>query len=150
MKVILTKAVQGLGNERETKVVKDGYARNWLIPQGLACAYNETNLKIYAERKKIAERKQAKESLKAEALKSRIESLSITVPMEAGENNKLFVSVTSGLISETLKGEGYIIDHRSIIIDEPIKELGVYTIKIRLHPDVYANLKIWVVSKEET
>jgi large subunit ribosomal protein L9 len=69
--------------------------------------------------------------------------------MEASENNKLFGSVTPGLISEALKREGYKIDHKSIIIEEPLKELGVYTIKILLHPDVYANLKVWVVSKEE-
>jgi large subunit ribosomal protein L9 len=149
MKVILTKEVQGLGKEGETIEVKDGYVRNWLIPQGYACIYNKTNLKIYEERKKVAERKQAKERHEAEAVKSRIESLSITVAMEASENNKLFGSVTPGLISEALKREGYKIDHKSIIIEEPLKELGVYTIKILLHPDVYANLKVWVVSKEE-
>ncbi|OYD17136.1 50S ribosomal protein L9 [candidate division WOR-3 bacterium JGI_Cruoil_03_44_89] len=149
MKLILTKDVQELGKEGETIEVKDGYARNWLIPQGFACIYNKTNLKIYEERKKVAERKLTKEKSKAETVKSRIESLSITVPMEAGENNRLFGSVSPGLISEALKREGYKIDHKFIIIDEPVKELGVYTVKICLHPDVYANLKVWVVSKEE-
>jgi len=150
MKIILTKDAEGLGNEGETIEVKDGYARNWLIPQGFATIYNKTNAKIYEEKKRVDERKQTAEKFKAEAEKSRIESLSITVPMETGEDDKLFGSVSSGLISEVLKKEGYKIDHKSIIIDEPIKQLGVYTVKICLHPDVYANLKIWVVSKEET
>ncbi|MCK4329938.1 50S ribosomal protein L9 [candidate division WOR-3 bacterium] len=149
MKVILTKDVEGLGNFGDTLEVKDGYARNWLIPQGFACTFSSRNVRIYEEMCKVNQRKTERNKVKAEAVKSRVESLSITIPMEAGQDDKLFGSVTSGMISEALKKEGFKIDHKSIILDEPVKELGVYTIKIRLHPDVYSNLKVWVVSKEE-
>ncbi len=149
MKIILTGDVERLGKEGEIVDVKDGYARNYLIPQGFAMISNKSNLRIYEEKKRVAERKDAGDVLKAEAVKSRIEALSITISMEAGENDRLFGSVTSGLISEALKKEGFKIDHRSVLIEEPIKELGVYTVAIRLHAKVHANLKVWVVSKEE-
>ncbi len=149
MKVILTKDVEGLGNLGDTIEVKDGYARNWLIPKGLARTYSDSNMRIFEDMMKIQRRRTEKEKVKAEGLKSRIESLSITIPMEAGQNDKLFGSVTSGMISEALKSEGHKIDHKSIIMDEPVRELGVYTVKVRLHPEVFANLKVWVVSKEE-
>ncbi|MCD5384124.1 50S ribosomal protein L9 [candidate division WOR-3 bacterium] len=149
MKIILTKDVEKLGSEGKIIEVKDGYARNYLIPEGLASRYSSSNFRIYEEKKRAQERKDRKEEFKAEAVKNKIESLSITIPMEVGEGDKIFGSVTPRLVSETLLKEGHKIEHRDIIIDEPIKELGVYTIKICLHPEVYANLKVWVVSKEE-
>lgn len=149
MRVILTKDVEGLGSLGDTVDVKNGYARNLLIPKGLACVYSDSNLRVYEEMRKVQRRKTERDKIKAEALKSRIESLSLTIPMEAGQNDRLFGSVTSSMISDALKEEGYKVDHKSVVLDESLKELGVYTIKIQLHPEVFANLKVWVVSKEE-
>ncbi len=147
MKVILLKEVERLGKVGEMVEVKDGYARNKLIPNKLALICNEASLKKFKEIEKIAEVRKEKKKREVTRMKEKIEALSLTIPVQAGEDNKLFGAVTNIDIEEVLAKEGYKIDKKDIVLDEPIRELGVYSIEIGLHPEIKAILKVWVVSK---
>jgi len=147
MKVILKEDIDKLGSFGETVEVKDGYARNYLIPKGLVWPDEKRfrnqvdNLKNRLESQKIREKEDA------EKLAARIEDTSLTINAEAGKDDKLFGSVTNIDIEEKLREAGIEIDRRKIEIDEPIKKLGVYKVNIKLHPDVEASCKVWVVKK---
>lgn len=147
MKVILLREIERLGKRGDVVEVKAGYARNKLIPNKFALMYNESNLGRFKEIEKIETVKKKREKREATILKEVIESLSLTIPVQAGEDGKLFGAVTNIDIEETLSREGYKIDKRNILLEEPIKELGVYSIEVVTHPDVKATLKLWVVSK---
>jgi len=147
MKVILIKDVKKLGKCGEVVEVKDGYARNYLIPQGLVLYANKENLqrleKIKEREKKLLEKKKEQ----ALQLKEKIEKLSLTIPVEVKEGEDIYGSVGSVQVSKLLKSEGIDIEEDNIIIAEPIKKLGVYSIEIKLHPQVKGSLRIWVVKK---
>lgn len=147
MKVILRENVPDLGQAGQTIEVKDGYARNYLIPRNLAIFATKANLKAIDEVTKQAEVKEKKNRKEAELVKEKIEKLSLSVEVLVGEEEKLFGSVTSADIAELLKKEGVIVDKRMIVLENPIKVLGVYTIPIKISNDVEAGLKLWVIKK---
>jgi large subunit ribosomal protein L9 len=148
MEIILKKDYEKLGKAMDIVKVKDGFARNFLIPQGIAMPATKGNKKMIEESIKLALKKEEKRKEMAKEMAKKIEKIPCTIKVKVGEDDKLFGSVTSQEISDFLKKEGYEIDKKSIEIEEPIKQLGVYIVKINLHKDVFANLKVWVVKEE--
>jgi large subunit ribosomal protein L9 len=147
MKVILRQNVPDLGKAGQTVNVKSGYGRNFLVPRNLAIVATKANLKAIGEidkQNKIRERKQRRE---AERLKDRIEKLSLTSEVLVGEEDKIFGSVTAQNVMELLQNQGIILDKRNILLEDPIKSLGVYTVPIKIDKDVTANVKLWVIRK---
>ncbi|MFH0764061.1 MAG: 50S ribosomal protein L9 [Candidatus Omnitrophota bacterium] len=147
MKVILIENIDRLGNMGDIVTVKDGYARNYLIPNNKAKEASPGNMKILESLKKKKAAEDAKILAGARAIADKISSLSLTIPAEAGEEEKLFGSVSNEMIAEALAEEGISIDKRDILIDEPIKKLGVYQAAVKIIPEVKANLRVWIVKK---
>jgi large subunit ribosomal protein L9 len=145
MKVILRQNTEGLGQIGEVVDVKDGYARNFLIPRKFAYAALKGNIKALEEEKKTLSKKREQELAAAEKLAAELEKVSVTIPVQVGEEDRIFGSVTTQMISDALKEKGNEIDKRKIEIDEPIKALGIYSVSIKLHPSVNAKIKVWVV-----
>jgi large subunit ribosomal protein L9 len=145
MKVILRQNVETLGHIGDVVEVKSGYARNYLIPNKLAYTALKGNVKALEEEKKSFERKSQQELQHAEAQAAEIEKVSVSIPVQVGEEDKIFGTVTTQMIADALKEKGYEIDKRKIEIEEPIKSLGIYTISIKLHSNVSAKVKVWVV-----
>lgn len=145
MKIILRQNTEGLGQIGEVVDVKDGYARNFLIPRKLAYAALRGNIKALEEEKKTLSKKREQELATAERLASELEKVSVTIPVQVGEEDKIFGSVTAQMLSDALKEKGHEIDKRKIEIEEPIKALGIYGVSIKLHPNVSAKIKVWVV-----
>lgn len=146
--VILKKDVEHLGTAGEVVEVAPGYARNYLLPQGLALRATEGNLNRIREEKRHRERAAERELEQAEALGERLQGRSLTFNVRAGEDGQLFGSVTVQDLVDELAEEGLEIDDRRIQLEEPIKELGVYNVEVALHPDVTPELKVWVVAEE--
>lgn len=147
MEVILRENVEGLGKRGDIVRVKDGYARNYLIPRRLAVPVTEGNIKQIELEKRNWAIKHQKEVEAAEAVKDLIEKITITVTKKAGENNQLFGSVTSQDIADALAKEKVDIDKKKIELPEQIKELGTFPVKIKLHPEVVVETKVYVVSE---
>ncbi|MGD0993349.1 MAG: 50S ribosomal protein L9 [Gemmatimonadales bacterium] len=147
MDVILRENVDKLGAAGEVVSVKDGYARNYLLPRGLAYPATEGNKhRLEAESKSRARRADA-EVAKASEVAARLEAVSLSFTMKAGEGDKLFGSVTTHDIAERLKAEGFDVDKKTVELAEPIKALGVYKVPVRLHPDVKPEVRVWVVKE---
>ncbi len=149
MKVILKEDLETLGKCGDVVEVKDGYGRNYLLPRNLAIAANRGNLRAINELKQQQEMRMAKVRRAAESIKSRIEKASCTAEVLVGEEDKVFGSVTTQNIAELLEAQGIEVDRKKIMLDEPLKQLGVYTVPIKIAADVVANLKVWVVKKSE-
>ncbi len=147
MKVILTEDVKNLGYMGEVVEVAAGYGRNYLIRAGLAHLADERNLEALEHQKKVAADKRRKLLKDAETLKGRIESLSVTLKAKAGEQDQLFGSVTNKDVAEALAEEGIVVNRRSIVIEEPIKSLGLFNLPVKLPEGVEAKLKVWVVKE---
>jgi len=145
MQVILKTSVEKLGQEGDMVAVADGYARNYLIPRKLAVEATGKNRRALEHEKRIVTDLVAKEKKDAERLAVEIANLSCTIRMQAGENDRLFGSVTALDIAAALEEQNIEIDRRKILLDEPIKELGVFTVPAKIHPDVTADIKVWVV-----
>ncbi len=145
MKVILRKEHEKLGQIGAVVDVKDGYARNFLFPKGIAYPATDGSMRALEEEKKQAARRSSKEQKTSEKLATELEKVSITLQMKVGEDEKLFGSVTSQMIADALKEKGFEIDKRIIDLEEPIKALGIYTIHVKLHQNVTGNVKVWVV-----
>jgi len=150
VKVILKDDIKELGVCGEVVNVKGGYARNYLIPRNLAVPATSGNLKSIDEIKKQKDFRDNKRKRDSERVKDKLEKLSLTAEVQVGEEDKVFGSVTSANIASLIHQQGFEVDRRLIVLDEPIKALGVYTIPIKLDKDVLANVKLWVVKKEET
>lgn len=150
MKIILKDDIKELGQCGDVIEVKGGYARNYLIPENLAVQATPGNLKSIEEIKKQKGFRDNKKKKEADKLKDKLEKLSITAEVNVGEEDKIFGSVTAATIAGLLKNLGFGIDKRLIVLENPIKALGVYTIQIKLEKDVEANVKLWVVKKEES
>jgi large subunit ribosomal protein L9 len=148
MRIILRQDVENLGLMGEVVTVKDGYARNYLIPRQLAYYASPTAVEKIEQEKEVYMQKRAEQKSAAEALADKFNELQVTIAMKVGEEGKLFGAVTTQMISEELKLQGYEIDKREITIPDPIKTLGVFQVKIKLHPEVLANLKVWVISED--
>ncbi|MEA3489440.1 MAG: 50S ribosomal protein L9 [Candidatus Omnitrophota bacterium] len=147
MKVILIKDVESLGETGDEIVVKDGYARNCLIPKKLAVEPTKGILRILERKEREKERREKLLKEENERLAEKITATSCTISVDAGEGDKLFGSVTSEMIAENLRVEGVDIDRRKIILEEPIKALGVYNVEVQLHPEVKTQVRVWVVKK---
>lgn len=147
MKLILVQNVDNLGKAGDVVTVKEGYARNFLLPNNKARPATPGNMRIVEERRKKEAAEEEKKAEAARALANRLSNLSLTISVEAGEEDKLFGSVTSDMISDKLKEEGIEIDKKDISVEEPIKKLGVYQVSAKLHPVVKATLRIWIVKK---
>lgn len=145
MKVILRKNFDQLGKVGDVVNVKDGYARNYLIPRQIAYQATAGNIRALEEEKKQILKKEAKELESAQKLASELEKVSITIPVKVGEEDKIFGAVTHQMIADAIKEKGFEIDKRKIDITETIKALGIYTISVKLHPSVTAAVKTWVV-----
>jgi large subunit ribosomal protein L9 len=147
MEVILREDVDRLGRRGEVVKVAEGYGRNYLLPRGLALAVTEENKTRIAKERKAWELRIAKEKAEFQAVADRIGALRFIAPRKVGENDQLYGSVTSGDVAEFLDSKGIEIDKRKVLLDEPIKRLGDHEVKIKLHPEVVATLKL-LVSKE--
>ena len=147
MKVILRQDHEKLGEAGSVIQVKPGFARNFLIPKGIVYPANAENLKRYDSEKQQLNMKKLQEQRKSEELAKVLENVSCTITVQVGEEDKLFGSVTSQHIAESLEVQGHIIDKRKIVLDEPIKSLGIYSVPIKLHPEVEAKVKVWVVKE---
>lgn len=148
MKVILRQDVPNLGNIGELVAVKDGYARNYLIPRSLAYFASPSAIKRLESERRQYDKKMSRLRDQAELTAARLAELQVSIPMQVGEEGKLFGSVTPQMIAQELEVRGFNIDRRTIIIDEPIKSLGVFDVKVKLHHDVTGTLKVWVISQE--
>lgn len=145
MKVILRKDFESLGNIGDVVDVKEGYARNFLIPRKIAYKALGGNLKALEDEKKSLARQSEKEFQSAEKESAELEKVSVTIPVQVGEEDKIFGSVTTQMIADALVEKGFELDKRKIEIDEPIKTLGIYNVNVKLHPKVTASIKVWVV-----
>jgi large subunit ribosomal protein L9 len=145
VKVIIVKDYKKLGREGKVIEVKDGYARNYLIPRGLALLATDENFRKLEELKKLRVKLAEKEKVKYLEEKDKIEKLSLTVPVEAKENEELYGTVGAVKILSILENEGITLNKDQLALEEPIKKLGVYNLKINLHPEVQAVLRLWVV-----
>jgi large subunit ribosomal protein L9 len=147
VKVILRQNLDQLGQIGDVIEVKDGYARNFLIPKKIAYPATEGYLKTLEEEKRQLARRQQKELRSAEKLAADLEKVSLTIPMKVGEEDKLFGAVTPQMIAEHLAEKGFEIDKKKIEIEEQIKATGVFTVNVRLHTNIIAKLKVWVVAE---
>jgi large subunit ribosomal protein L9 len=145
MKVILRQNYNKLGNIGDVVVVKDGFARNYLIPRSIAFRATEGNLKALEQEKKQLARKEEKVVQDSEKLAAQLGSVSLTITMKVGEDDKLFGAVTSQMIADSLNEKGFTIDKRIIELEEPIKTLGIFEVPVKLHSKVAAKVKVWVV-----
>ena len=149
VQVILNEDVPNLGRPGDVVRVRAGYARNYLLPRKMAVEANSRNLRVFEHQKRIAMVK--REALRAQAMteKERLENLQLTLTAHAGEEGKLFGSVTNLDLERVLREQGYAIDRRRILLAEPIKQLGDYTVTIRLQPEVDANLRFSVTAAKD-
>lgn len=147
MQVILQEDIQKLGKAGDVVNVRDGYGRNFLLPKKKAIIAQPNNLKQLEHQKKVVAALQLKRKKEAEVLSGKIAALSITIGREAGEEDKLFGSVTTKDVSEALRNEGFIVDRHDLVLEAPIKQLGIFEIPIKLHPEVTGTVKVWVVKK---
>lgn len=145
MKVILKEDVQNLGSAGAVVNVTDGYARNFLFPRRSAIPATGQNMKSFEHEKRVVEARRAKRKKEAETIKAKLERISCSIAKKVGEQDKLFGSVTTQDIEKAFSAEGFNIDKKDILLAEPIKALGVYTVPVRVFDDVVANTKVWVV-----
>lgn len=148
MKVIFMKDVKGQGKIGEVKEVSDGYARNFLVPKGLAKEATSGTIKEIEAIKKSEQKRKDDELKNAKALANTLEEMTLTIKSKAGENGRLFGAVTSKQIADELKNAKVIIDKRKIVLDDPIRTLGVTQVQIKLYPEVTAKLKVHVIEEK--
>ena len=150
MKVILTQDVVNLGEDGDVRVVKDGYARNYLLPTGAAVIYNKGNAAIFASRAAQIEKRKEEKRAEARSLKEKLDSLEIRIVVSAGESGKLFGSVTSQMVQEELKKAGFDIERKKIeVATHAIKMTGTYSVLVHLYVNESSKVKLDVVSIEE-
>jgi large subunit ribosomal protein L9 len=147
MQVILLEDVTSLGKTGDLIKVSDGYGRNYLIPQKKAILATEKNLKALEHQKRLVQHRVSKARKDVQKLAQEIESLSCTFAKPVGESGKLFGSVTTMEIEAYLKENDIDVDRKKIHLEEPIKSVGMYTVPIKLHPELIAHLKVWVVQE---
>jgi large subunit ribosomal protein L9 len=145
MKVILRKDSDKLGHVGDVVSTKDGYARNYLIPRGIAFEATDGNLRQLEEERKQQSRRSDKERKQSENLATRLEKISITIKMKVGEEDKLFGSVTAQMIADALAEKEIVLDKRHIELEEPLKTLGIFDVPIKLAGGVTGKIKVWIV-----
>lgn len=147
MKIILRDDIDTLGKCGDVVTVKDGYARNYLIPRKLAIPASPGNLRSIDTVNRQKQSRDRKRLREAERLKLALEKVSLTAEVLVGEEDRIFGSVTTAQIAELLKQHNFLVDRRDILLEEPIRSLGVYTVDVKLERDVIAHVKVWVVKK---
>src|SRR5919106_5796364 len=147
MEVILRQAVENLGKPGDVVKVSTGYARNPLLPRGIAFEATPGNLKRIAQEKSRLEAEENERRGAAQTLAEKLEQVSLTFSARVGEEGKLFGSVTAADIAHQLESQGFPIEKRQIDLHEPIRALGVYRVPIRLHADVHPEIKVWVIKQ---
>jgi large subunit ribosomal protein L9 len=148
MEIILLQDLDDLGLEGDILKVADGYARNYLIPKGIAFEATPQNVKSLEQRRKKIELRKLKAKEEAEQLKEKMSEVVVQLTQKAGEEGKLYGSVTSMDIAAEMEHQGIVVDRRKIVLDKPIKTLGEFQVPIRIYPQVAASIKV-VVSPEE-
>ncbi|MGE3062237.1 MAG: 50S ribosomal protein L9 [bacterium] len=148
MKVILREEIAGVGKKGEVINVKTGFARNYLIPSKKAYESTAGNLKRYELDKKLDEVREVKNKQLAEEMVKTLAGISITISQKAHDDEMLYGSVTGVMIAHELEKSNVKVDKSSVLLDEPIKKLGFYTVSVRLHPEVTGEVKVWVVKDE--
>jgi len=147
MEVILKEDVSNLGKIGDVVRVRDGYARNYLLPRGLVLVANKKNIKIFEHQKKIVADQKQKVARHAQGLADQLAGLSLVIPMKAGEEGRLFGSVTNMQLEKALKAKGVTVERRKIHLAEPIKTVGDYEVPVRLSADLTVPLKVSVVAE---
>lgn len=146
--VILRRKVANLGDIGDVVNVRAGYARNYLLPQGLAYQASDENRRRLEQERSAAMQAEERERTRAEAMAGRLEGVSVTFSMLAGDEGKLYGSVGPRDIVSRLEEEGFEVDGRQVQLHESIKALGVYSVPIRLYPGIEASVKVWVIKEE--
>jgi large subunit ribosomal protein L9 len=150
VKVILKQDMEKLGTAGQVVTVKPGFARNYLLPRGLAFEATAANVRVLEDEKRRAEHRAKRDYLEARRRAAQLEGVSLTFHARAGEESKLFGSITSADIADRLKEQGldFELERRQIDLSEPIKALGVYTVPVRLHAEVRPEIKVWVIKAD--
>ncbi len=148
MKVILKEDVQNLGAMGDAVNVTNGYGRNFLLPRKLAIPATNVNIKMIEHEQRLINRKKGKIIGEVTNIKDKLEKANISISAKVGENEKIFGSVTKVDIEDNLRELGFNIDKKSIMLGSPIKELGIQTVKIKLHPEIIAEIKVNVVPEK--
>jgi large subunit ribosomal protein L9 len=147
MEIILRQSIENLGHPGDVVTVKNGYARNFLLPRGFAYEATPGNLKRIAAERGRLEAAESERRESASELAKRLEEVQLTFSARVGEEGKLFGSVTSADIAEQLAAQGFNIERRLIDLHDPIKALGVYRVPVRLHADVKPEIRVWVIKQ---
>jgi len=147
MKIILKEDVVNLGKGGQVVKVKDGYARNFLIPRNMAVQATTKNINQLTHEQTMIQQGLSKRLKAAETMAERLKEISVTISRLVGENERLFGSVTTKDIEEALREEGVVMEKHNILLGEPIKALGVYHVPVKVHSSVTAEVKVWVVAK---
>ena len=145
MDIILLKDYDGLGASGDVVAVKPGFARNKLIPEGIALRASKRNLAIAEERKMVTKNRQKREEASNEAILKKLSKTEITIEAQVGDEDKMFGSVTALDIHKSLEQKGVIVDRNTILLDEPIKALGIYHVPVRVAPELTGDIKIYVI-----
>lgn len=147
MELILREDVEGLGDRGDVVSVAAGYARNYLLPRGLAVLATEAQKRTLEKETKLREIRDERMKSNLSAVAQRMSDLSTTIVVQAGEDDKLYGSVTAHDIAGEIEKQGFEIDQKQVLLDEPIKKLGIYTVPIRLHREIEVSVKVWVVKE---
>ena len=147
MEVILREKIDKIGDVGDLVRVKDGYARNYLIPKGLVVKATPGNLKDIENLKGQLAHRTIKETSQHNIIADKLSKLKLTAPVKVGDDDRLFGSVTAITIAELLTEQGFAIDRKTVYLDEPIKSLGLHNVTIKLHPEVQAQLKVYVIKE---
>ncbi len=150
MKVILQETLEGVGHLGDLIEVSDGFARNFLLPRRKALVASNRNIKEVEHAKRVTAEKARKEKLEIEDVAKKISAVSLTITAQVGKDDKMFGSVTVKDIAEGLAEQGFTVDRRKIQLGQPIKELGTFTVPVKLPRDVTASVAVHVVKKQET
>ncbi|MDR3608048.1 MAG: 50S ribosomal protein L9 [Oligoflexia bacterium] len=148
MQVILLENVENLGRIGDLVNVTDGYARNYLLPRKLVAAADAANITAIEHHKRSLEKKRLAARSTAEELAKKLADYSCTISRKVGEGDKLFGSVSTSDIADSLKKAGFVVEKRMIQLEHPIKALGVHPVEVRLEPEVIATMKVWVVKED--
>ena len=147
MKVLLCEDIDKLGWLGDVVEVKTGYARNYLFPRKLAIPATDSNKRVFAEEEKVIERRDITAMRTAKEKAEKLADVSCTITVQVGDEDKLYGSVTAADIAKELTGQGFDVDKKIVLLDEPIKKVGVYTVEIKLHREVTVPIKVWVVKE---
>ncbi len=147
VEVLLMADVNDLGKEGDVVTVADGYARNFLLPKKLAAPVTDATRRRLAKMIERREKKKAEERTVAQAMVKKLDGVSCTIPVKVGQDEKMYGSVTAADIAKSLEAQGVEVDRHTLVLEQPIKELGVFDVEVRLHADVKGSIKVWVVEE---